>query len=111
MHALIAWCHEQRYLRGGLREEVRAPRLRHARAAIAAGGDDAPALAIAGFVIGVLEHDFAVALDAIDRSLALKSLLGPGLEFQRHHARLEGRRSDCGQLMPRRRCGTARTIP
>ena len=81
VHALIAWCHEQRYLRGGLREEVRAAGLRHARAAIAAGGDDAPALAIAGFVIGVLEHDFAVALDAIDRSLALSPSWALALSF------------------------------
>ena len=70
-HAMIAWCHEQRYLRGGLSEEVRMAARRHARAAIAAGGDDALALAIGGFVIGVVEHDFTTALDAIDRSLVL----------------------------------------
>ncbi len=70
-HAMIAWCHEQRYLRGGLREEVRTAARQHARAAIAAGGDDALALAIGGFVIGVVEHDFTTALDAIDRSIAL----------------------------------------
>jgi adenylate cyclase len=70
-HAMIAFCHEQRYLRGGLQEETRAAALKHARAAIAAGGDDAPALAVAGFVIGVVEHDFATALDALDRSIEL----------------------------------------
>jgi tetratricopeptide (TPR) repeat protein len=70
-HGLIAWCHEQRYLRGGLNEEVKAAARQHARAAIAAGGDDALALATGGFVIGVVEHAFATALDAIDRSLAL----------------------------------------
>src|SRR5215472_15993578 len=43
-HALIAWCHEQRYLRGGLHAETRAAASLHARAAIAAGIDDAPAL-------------------------------------------------------------------
>jgi adenylate cyclase len=81
VHAMIAWCHEQRYLRGGLREETRAAALRHARAAIAAGGDDAPALAIGGFVMGIIEHDLATALDAIDRSLALSpsSALAYGL--------------------------------
>jgi adenylate cyclase len=81
VHALIAWCHEQRYLRDGLREEVRAAALRHARAAIAAGGDDAPALAIAGFVIGVIEHDFETALDAIDRSLSLSPSWALALSF------------------------------
>jgi tetratricopeptide (TPR) repeat protein len=70
-HAMIAFCYEQRYLRGGLQEETRAAALKHARAAIAAGGDDAPALAVAGFVIGVVEHDFATALDALDRSIEL----------------------------------------
>src|ERR1700693_871630 len=64
VHAMIAWCHEQRYLRGGLQEETRAAALRHARAAVAAGGDDAPALAIGGFVMGIIEHDLATALDA-----------------------------------------------
>ena len=70
-HGLIAWCHEQRYLRGGLQEGTRAAALKHAHAAIAVGGDDAPALAMGGFVIGVVEHDFAAALDALDRSIEL----------------------------------------
>jgi adenylate cyclase len=70
-HALIAWCHEQRYLRGGLHEEVRAVASYHARTAIAAGGDDALALAIGGFVVGAVERDFDTALEAIDRSLTL----------------------------------------
>ena len=43
VHGFIAWCHEQRYLRGGLHAETRAAALRHARAAIEAGGDDAMA--------------------------------------------------------------------
>src|SRR6266446_1644815 len=66
VHALIAWCHEQRYLRGGLRAEVRAIASSHARAAIAAGGDDALALAIGGFVIAAVEQDFGTGLEAID---------------------------------------------
>ena len=70
-HAMIAWCEEQRYLRGGLQEKTRAAALRHARAAIAAGSDDGQALAIAGFVIGVVERDHEAAIDAIDRGLAL----------------------------------------
>jgi adenylate cyclase len=70
-HALLAWCHEQRYLRGGLDEATREAARHHARAALAAGGDDAMALATAGFVIGVVERDYATAIDAIDRALAL----------------------------------------
>jgi len=71
VHALIGWCHEQRYLRAGLKPETRQAALHHARAAIEAGGDDALALAIGGFVIGVLGRDYETALEALDRSLAL----------------------------------------
>jgi len=71
VHGFIAWCHEQRYLRGGLHADTRAAALRHARAAIEAGGDDAMALAMGGFVIGVVERDYQTALDALDRSISL----------------------------------------
>jgi adenylate cyclase len=80
-HAIIACCHEQRYLRGGLQEETRIAALRHARQAIAAGGDDASALATAGFVIAVAGHDFETALTAFDRSFALSSSLAFALGF------------------------------
>lgn len=71
VHGLIAWCHEQRYLRAGLQAETRDAALRHARAAIEAGSDDALALAMGGFVVGILARDYGTALDALDRSLAL----------------------------------------
>jgi adenylate cyclase len=72
-HAMIAWCHEQRYLRGGLHEEAKQAALQHARTAIAVGGDDAAALATAGFVIAVIEYDYETATAAFDRSFALSS--------------------------------------
>ena len=80
-HALIAWCHEQRYLRGGMQEETRLAAVRHARRAIATGGDDAVALATAGFVIAVCGRDYETALTAFDRSFALSgsSALALGL--------------------------------
>ena len=71
VHGFIAWCHEQRYLRGGLHAETREAARKHAHAAIAAGSDDAMALAMGGFVIAVMERDYATALDALDRALAL----------------------------------------
>jgi TolB-like protein len=71
VHGFIAWCHEQRYLRAGLRGEIRDAALRHAQLAIETGSDDAMALAMGGFVIGVMTRDYHMALDAIDRSLAL----------------------------------------
>jgi adenylate cyclase len=80
-HAIIAFCHEQRYLRGGMQEETRIAALRHARHAIAAGGDDAAALATAGFVIAVAGRDFETALTAFDRSFALSSSLAFALGF------------------------------
>jgi adenylate cyclase len=70
-HAYIAWCHEQGYLRGGRHEETKSAGLRHARLAVATGGDDATALAVAGFVIGILERDYQTAFNAFDRAMAL----------------------------------------
>lgn len=80
-HAIIAWCHEQRYLRGGLHEETKEAALRHARTAIAVGGDDAAALATAGFVVAVVEYDYETATAAFDRSFALSSSSALALGF------------------------------
>jgi tetratricopeptide (TPR) repeat protein len=55
--------------------------LRHARHAIAAGGDDAVALATAGFVMAVAGRDFETALTAFDRSFALSSSSALSLSF------------------------------
>ena len=72
MHAMIAWCHEQRYLRGGLKAEHREAARKHAQAAIRAGSDDAMALALGGFVVAVTNGCFeSSAIDAIDRAIAL----------------------------------------
>ena len=81
VHALIAWCHEQRYLRGGLHEEAKRAAFDHARAAIAAGGDDAAALATAAFVIAVVEYDYKTATAAFDRSFGLSSSSALALGF------------------------------
>jgi adenylate cyclase len=80
-HAMIAWCHEQRYLRGGLHEEAKRAALHHARTAIAVGGDDAAALATAAFVIAVVEYDYTTATAAFDRSFALSSSSALALGF------------------------------
>jgi TolB-like protein len=81
VHGFMAWCHEQRFLRGGLRAETRRAALEHAHAAIHAGGDDAMALAMGGFVIGILEGDYDTSLDAIDRALALSPSLALAFGF------------------------------
>ena len=80
-HAIIAWCHEQRYLRGGLHEEAKEAALRHARAAIALGGDDAAALATAAFVVAVVDSDYETATAAFDRSFALSNSSALALGF------------------------------
>ncbi len=69
--AAAAWCYEVRYLRGGLHPSDKAAALAHAHAAIEAGGDDAQTLATAGFVVGLVAHDYDTAMEVIDRSLTL----------------------------------------
>jgi TolB-like protein/class 3 adenylate cyclase len=80
-HAILAWCHEARYLRGGMLEETRLAALRHARQAIAAGSDDAVALATGGFVIAVCARDYETAITAFERSFALSSSSALALGF------------------------------
>jgi adenylate cyclase len=70
-HAAAALCHEVRYMRGGLQKVEKEAALEHARAAIEAGADDAETLAIAGFAIGLVAHDYATAMNAIDRGLLI----------------------------------------
>jgi tetratricopeptide (TPR) repeat protein len=70
-HALAAWCYEIRYLRGGMQEADKGAALNHAHAAIHGGPDDAGTLAMAGFAIGMVAHDYASAMEAIDRALTL----------------------------------------
>jgi len=70
-HGHIAVCHRALFMRAGQREENRRAAIRHAHAALAHGRDDATALALAGFVIGQVEHDRAVAREAFEAALAL----------------------------------------
>jgi adenylate cyclase len=70
-HALIAWCHEICFVRGGRDESDKVAGLRHARTAIASGTDDATALAVAAFVMGYLSKDYKTATSVIERALSL----------------------------------------
>ena len=80
-HASAAWCYEQRYMRGGLREEDKVAGLHHARAAIESGADNAATLATAGFCIGLIAHDYTTAMEVIDRGLSLAASSALGLGF------------------------------
>lgn len=70
-HANAAMCHHCLFLRSGLREEDRAASVRHAEAAIAHGRDDARALTLAGFSIGMDGHDRSAAFIALEAALAI----------------------------------------
>ncbi len=70
-HGFAAWCHEILFARGGAREENRLGAARHAHAAIAHGRDDAIALSLGGFAIGMVAHDREAARQAFDAALAL----------------------------------------
>jgi TolB-like protein len=72
-HAYAAWCREQMFTHGGHDADDRSLALRHARAALARERDDSSALAIGGFMVALLDRDFAAALNALDQSLALNS--------------------------------------
>jgi TolB-like protein/Tfp pilus assembly protein PilF len=70
-HGFAAWCHEILYARGGAREENRLGAARHAHAAIAHGRDDAIALSLGGFAVGMVAHDREAARQAFEAALAL----------------------------------------
>jgi TolB-like protein len=70
-HAYMAWGMEFRVFRGSFEQADIIAGVGHAQAALALGGDDATALAIAGFVMLMLGHDFATASGAVARALTL----------------------------------------
>ena len=79
-------------MRGGMHEADKIAGLKHARAALAAGADDPTTLATAGFVIGLVEHDYETAMNAIDHALALNGssvlALGLGSTILAHDGRI-----------------------
>jgi TolB-like protein len=70
-HANAAMCHHCLFLRAGLKEANRSASLRHAEAAMTFGQDDARALTLAGFSVGMDGHDRAGAFTAFEAALAL----------------------------------------
>ena len=104
-HSLAAWCYEQRYLRGGMHEADKTTGLKHARAAIAAGADDPTTLATAGFVIGLVEHDYQTAMNAIDHA-GIERFVDTGARPRRHDP--GPRRSDYAGNRVGRACSSAK---
>jgi len=70
-HALLARCFQARYVGRGQHDEDRNAAILHANRALELGIDDASALASAGFVVYLLEHDTERACAAFERALAL----------------------------------------
>jgi TolB-like protein len=70
-HGNAAMCHHCLFLRAGLQEVNRAASIRHARSAIVYGQDDALALTLAGFSVGMDGHDRAAAFTALEAALAI----------------------------------------
>lgn len=70
-HGWLAWCRQLLFLRGGFKESDRTAAIRHARAAVIHGRDDATAMALSAHVIGLLGHDHGAAREAFERALAL----------------------------------------
>jgi adenylate cyclase len=70
-HGFAAWSHEILYARSGAREENREGAVHHANAAIALGRDDAIALSLGGFAIGMVAHDRDAARQAFEAALAI----------------------------------------
>jgi adenylate cyclase len=80
-HAHLAWSYELRFTRGGLNEPDKIAALRHARATLSGGTDDATALAVAGFVTCLLGLEHEAALNAIDRALAINASCATALHL------------------------------
>jgi adenylate cyclase len=70
-HGFAAWCHEILFVRGGARVENRSGAINHAHAAIAHGRDDALALSLGGFALGLVVHDRDAARQAFEAALAV----------------------------------------
>ncbi|MBZ9797611.1 winged helix-turn-helix domain-containing tetratricopeptide repeat protein [Mesorhizobium sp. ES1-4] len=73
VHGFAAWAHQTLFIRGGMLAEHREKASRHAHAAIEHGSGDAMALALAGFTIGLVEHDRGLADEAFAQALSLSA--------------------------------------
>ena len=72
-HGYAAWARQTLFVRRGMHPDDREKSIRHALAAIEHGRNDAMALALAGFSIGLLSQDRKAADEAFGRALALSA--------------------------------------
>jgi adenylate cyclase len=86
----MAWGLEIRFVRGGFNPADAAVGVRHARAALAHGADDATALAVASLSVLHLAHDFGAASGAIARAVALNGSCATAFYFGAHIHAMKG---------------------
>ena len=82
-HAHAAWCHEQRWFRGGFNLDDRTAALKHASLAISLGPDDPEALSIAAFVEANIANRTAateVCSGLHDQQFCADGLLAPAAD-------------------------------
>ena len=70
-HAYAEMCHHSLFLRNGFHPEDRAASVRYGETAIAKGADDALALTLGGFCLGMDKHDRLAAIAAFETALAI----------------------------------------
>ena len=80
-----------RFLRAGLHEEDKSASIHHAQAAIANGQDDALALTLAGFSMGMDVHDTARSIRCVRGGTCAQSFIRPYVLLRQRYFRL-GRR-------------------
>jgi adenylate cyclase len=78
---LLASCHNIFFRLRGFNKENHDAAIRHARAALSYGRDDAPALALGAFVIAMIEHDRTTAFEAFDQALVISPSSSFALSF------------------------------
>jgi adenylate cyclase len=88
--ALLAWCHEICFMRGGFDEADMIAGLAHARAAIASRTDDAASLAVAALVMSHLGKERETASSTVERALSLNPSCAVALYFGAHISAFNG---------------------
>ncbi len=100
-HAVLAWCRQICFVRDGFLDSDKTAALRHARAAIGSGSEDAAALAIAAVIIAHLGKDFPMASNAIDRALSLNASSAIAHYFGAHIHSFAGHPAEATSLATR----------
>jgi TolB-like protein/Flp pilus assembly protein TadD len=97
-HALLAWCHELRFARGGYGTDDRESALVHAKTVLDGDTDDGTAVVIAAFVMNLLAKEDEVALSTMERGLSMNPSSAIALHLCAQANALAGRRRSAVSL-------------